>query len=65
MSVTSDESKAAEAARQAVPDYLRRGFQFTGGARSVSVSVNIPTIFPVGNMDLRIRQTAGFTQEPT
>mgnify|MGYP000884330540 CR=1 FL=1 len=65
MSVTSDHAKASDAARQAVPDYLRRGFQFTGGAQSVSVSVNIPTIFPVGNMDLRIRQTAGYSKEPS
>lgn len=64
MSVTGSSTLAGQAARDAVPSVFEGGFSFTSSADSVRVAVNVPTVVPVGELDMRVSQRASVQREP-
>jgi pilus assembly protein CpaE len=64
LSVTGDTGLAGQAARDAVPSIFEGGFGFTSSGDSVKVAVNVPTVVPVGRLDMRVSQTAAVQREP-
>lgn len=64
LSVTQDAGQAGQAARDAVPSVFERGFTFTSSADSVRVRVNVPTVIPVGDLDMQVSQSASVQREP-
>ncbi len=64
MSVTQDAGLAGQAARDAVPSVFEGGFSFSSSGSSVRVAVSVPTVIPVGDMGMRVSQSASVQPEP-
>lgn len=64
MSVTGNVNQARHAAADVLPGVFEDNMTFTGSHGQVRVQVRVPTVLPIGSMDLTVSQTATVRPEP-